>query len=59
MNQQMQWFIDVSLRVDSSELIDAMNGEEYKRFLEYQIKATHEPTIAGTSLHGLWIGRVR
>lgn len=43
----------------SSELIDAMNGEEYKRFLEYQIKATHEPTIAGTSLHGLWIGRVR
>lgn len=40
----------------SSERIDAMNDAEYERFLEYQMKATNEPNIAGVSLHGLWIG---
>lgn len=41
----------------SSERIDAMSDTEYERFLEYQMKATQEPNIAGVSLHGLWIGR--
>ena len=41
----------------SSERIDAMNDEEYARLLDYQLKATREPNIAGASLHGLWIGR--
>lgn len=41
----------------SSERIDAMNDEEYARLLDYQLKATQEPNIAGASLHGLWIGQ--
>lgn len=41
----------------ASERIDAMDELEYARLLEYQMKATMEPNIAGASLHGLWIGR--
>lgn len=41
----------------SSERIDAMSDEEYTHLLDYQIKASQEPNIAGASLHGLWIGR--
>ena len=41
----------------SSERIDAMSDEEYAHLLDYQLKATQEPNIAGASLHGLWIGR--
>ena len=41
----------------SSERIDAMSDEEYARLLDYQMKASQEPNIAGASLHGLWIGQ--
>lgn len=41
----------------SSEKIDAMNEQEYQKILEYQLKASAERNIAGTSLHGLWIGK--
>lgn len=37
----------------SSEKIDAMNEQEYQKILEYQLKASAERNIAGTSLHGL------
>lgn len=41
----------------SSERIDAMSDTEYARLLEYQMRASQESSIAGVSLHGLWIGR--
>lgn len=41
----------------SAEQVDRMSGEEYATLLEYQLKASAQPDIAGTSLHGLWIGR--
>lgn len=41
----------------SSEKIDAMNEQEYQKILEYQLKASAERNIVGTSLHGLWIGK--
>ncbi len=41
----------------SSEKIDAMDDEQFKKLLEYQLKASTEENIAGASLHGLWIGR--
>lgn len=41
----------------SSEKIDAMDEQEYQKILEYQLKASAERNIAGTSLHGLWIGK--
>ena len=34
-----------------------MNEQEYQKILEYQLKASAERNIAGTSLHGLWIGK--
>ncbi|MGI5857124.1 MAG: helix-turn-helix domain-containing protein [Candidatus Merdivicinus sp.] len=39
-----------------SERIDTMSDLEYERLLDYQMKATQDPNIAGVSLHGLWIG---
>ena len=41
----------------ASETVDAMDEEEYQKLLDYQLKASAEPNIAGMSLHGLWIGR--
>lgn len=41
----------------ASERIDSMRDTEYKRLLDYQMKATKESSISGVSLHGLWIGR--
>lgn len=41
----------------SSERMDAMTDEEFQRLLSQQLLACKEPDIAGTSLHGLWIGR--
>lgn len=40
-----------------SEKIDSMSEKEYKKLLEYQYLASKDSQIAGTSLHGLWIGR--
>ena len=41
----------------SAERIDKMSDEEYAKLLAYQLKASAQRDIAGTSLHGLWIGR--
>ena len=41
----------------NSEKIDSMSEKEYKKLLEYQYLASKDSQIAGTSLHGLWIGK--
>lgn len=41
----------------SSERIDAMGEKEFQSFLDFQFCASKEPSILGSSLHGLWIGR--
>lgn len=41
----------------ASDRIDAMQDEEFRRLLCYQLKATEEAGLTAMSLHGLWIGR--